>query len=358
MELPCTDSAKVVEQALSFQPPDRLPVYNSFWEFETAWRRAYGLPADVPIEDYYWLDLHVSVATEAFFPSRIREVERRGEDIYFDDGWGRIKRRREGAYFSETVERLLEKPADLDRIVFESPQLDARYVNFVEDAARHRQKGRAVFVKIGGPFIRSSFFRGETQFLMDLAADEGFAKALVERTGEHLLQVGLESLRRASAYNFGVWIYDDMCSIDAPMFSPGTFERILLPTYKRIVSRLKAAGARWVIFHSDGNQVPLLDMLLEAGIDGINPVEPSAGMDAVALLEQYAGRLRIVGGVCNTRVLPRGDREAIRRHVAPLVEAGRDGGLIIGTASISPEVPVASYEYFRQLVAKLGAYKG
>ena len=350
------DSAKIVRQALSFQTPDRLPVYNGFWEFEANWRRDRNPWPDASLEDYYWIDLEVAVASEQFFPSRIREIERRGNEVYADDGWGRIVKRRDGAYFAETVEQMLKTPGDLDRLEFESPHIDARYVDFLEEVERHRKKGRAVFVKIGGPFIRSSFLRGETQLLIDLATDQVFAKALVEKVGDHLLEIGLESLNRADAHDFGVWIYDDMCGIDAPMFSPDVFERVLLPVYKRIVACLKSAGARWVVLHSDGNQTPLLDMLIEAGIDGINPVEPSAGMDAVKLIEKYSGRLSIIGGVCNTRILPRGDRDAIRRHVEPLIEAGRNGGLIIGASSIGPDVPVESYEHFRDLVADLGTY--
>jgi len=351
---PTTDSARIVEQALSFRTPDRLPVYNDFWEFEERWRHERRPAGETPIEDHYWIDLKVVVAAEQLFPSRMGDVEHRGDYVYHDDGWGRIQRKREGAYFAETVERVLNSPKDLDRIEFEPPTLDTRYGDFAVEAARHRSKGRAVLVKIGGPFIRSSFFRGETELLTDMAADEGFAKAVIEKVGAHQLGIGLESLRRAGAY--GVWIADDICSINAPLCSPGQFERILLPVYRRLVAALKSAGARWVILHSDGNQMPLLDMLLDAGIDGLNPVEPSAGMDAVHLIERYHGRLSILGGLCNTRIFPRGDRDEIRRHVEPLIDAGRDGGLIIGASSFGKDVPVEAYEYFRELVAKRGTH--
>lgn len=83
-----------------------------------------------------------------------------------------------------------------------------------------------MFVRIGSPFIRTSFLRGETEFFMDLACDEGFAKEMVARVGEHLLQVGLELFKRADACDFGIWIYDDMVNINSPMFSATTFERV------------------------------------------------------------------------------------------------------------------------------------
>jgi uroporphyrinogen decarboxylase len=357
IKLPKNNSSHIVKQALSFQKPDRLPVFDGFWsEFEHRWRKASGLPDDADIYDHYWTDLRVPVALEQLFPTRKGEVRREGEYIFFDDGWGRIVRTKEGASFSEPVERLLKQRSDLDKIEFEPAGLNMRYSSFCRQVEYHRNKGRAVFVKIGGPFIRSSFFRGETDFLMDLAGDEQFAKAVVEKVGEHLLMIGLESLKRTEAYDFGVWIYDDMCNISTPMFSPATFERVFMPVYERIISALKAAGARWVILHCDGNLFPLLDMLIETGIDGINPVEPAAGLDVVSLMDRYYGRISFIGGVCNTHILPGNDPAVIRRHVESIVDAGKNGGLIIGTHSVGPDITQVSYELYRKIVADRGAY--
>lgn len=347
---PKTDSARVVKQALSFQRPDRLPVFDEFWgEFLTNWRHVRRPDPAVDIKDYYWVDLKVPVAREQLFPTRMRELRRDGPWVFVDDGWGRVVRTQPGSYFAETVERLLKHRGDLDRLEFDSPGMDLRYGPFLEEVTHHRAKGRAVFIKIGGPFIRSTFFRGETEFLMDLVADESFARAVVDRVAAHLLAVGLESLRRADAYDCGVWIYDDMCNATAPMFSPRTFERVFLPVYRHMIAALKAAGARWVVLHCDGNLAPLLDMLIDAGIDGINPVEPAAGLDVVRLMEKYAGRLFFIGGVCNSHVLPSGDPDRIRRHVERIADAGRNGGLVIGTHSIGPDISVDSYELYRRI---------
>ena len=275
---PYADSAKVVEQALSFQRPDRLPVYDGFWpEFGQRWRTERPDAGTDGIEEYYWIDLDVPVANECLFPSRVGVVREDGQDVYRDDGWGRIVRTRPGTYFMEPVSRLLETRADLDRIVFEPAAADSRYTGLVAEARRQQQRGRAVFVKIGGLFIRSSWFRGETEFLMDMVLDPGYARAVVEKMAAHLLQTGLESLHRARAESCGVWVFDDMCNARGPMFSPAVFETIFLPVYQHLVQTLKAAGARRVLLHCDGNLTPLLDLVVAAGFDGINPVEFEIG---------------------------------------------------------------------------------
>jgi hypothetical protein len=350
-------SARRVRQALEFQRPDRLPAVDGFWpEFVDRWRAETGRPNTTDIEDVYPNDLAVPVAVEQLFPSRLAVVGQDGGFVLQDDGWGRIVRTQPGTTFSEAVTQTLRVPADLDRIAFEPAALESRYPAFLVAVQRARQRGQAVFVKIGGVYIRSTFFRGQAEFLMDLAADERFARALAERLADHLLAVGLESLRRADAYDFGVWIYDDMCSQRGPMFSPVTFERVFLPIYHRLINALKRAGARWVFLHCDGNLRPLLELLMAAGFDGINPVEYSAGLDAVELLERYRGRLRFVGGVCNSHILPGGDLPRLRRHVEALVDAGRDGGLVIGTHSIGPDISPTSYDLYRRIVATRGVY--
>lgn len=352
---PYQDSAAVVERALSFRPPGRVPVFDSFWpEFEERWRAARPDAGGESARDYYWVDLEVPVANECFFPSRAGIVRREGADVYRDDGWGRIIRTRLGTWFMEPVERVLRSPADLDRIEFEAAGLESRYEGLVAEAARHRALGRAVFVKIGGVFLRTCWFRGEPEFLMDLVADRPYAAAVVEKVSAHLLAIGIESVRRTGPGGFGVWVYDDMCNARGPMFSPAVFEAVFLPVYRRMVTALKAAGAPRVFLHCDGNLTPLLDLVVEAGFDGINPVEYGAGMDVCELLPRYWGRLSFVGGVCNTRVLPGGRPAEIRRHIERLVEAGRGGGLVLGTHSIGPDIPVESYELYRRTALECG----
>ncbi len=352
------DSDTIVIQALSFQTPDRLGVYESFWpEFETKWQEEKGLADDAVIEDHFSMDIEVLVADETFFPTCSGRVGQDEEYILLNDGWGRIVRTRPGTYFSETVEHIFNKKTDLDKIKFDSPGLDCRYANLVEQVNQSRRKGKFVFVKIGGVFIRSSFFRGGSEVLMDMAYDESFAVVTAQKVANHLLAIGLESLRRTNTYDTGVWIADDMCNANGPMFSPLTFEKIFLPIYKDMISKLKAAGTARVVLHCDGNLTDLLDMLIEAGFDGINPVERNAGLIVEKLVPKYHGKLFFIGGVCNTQILPNGSDNEIRRHVETIIDAGAEGGLVIGTHSVGPDIPIQNYELYRRIFIEKGVYK-
>jgi len=339
-------SKQRVLAALSHRRPDRIPKCDTFWgEFVTRSRQAHGLGDDVDLMDFYQIDLTVVVPDETPFPSRAEVLAVDGDDTTHRDGWGRVIRTREGAYFYEPIAPALRTRAELDSAEFESPLLDSRYACL--DPANGFDAGRrCYFVKTGGPYLRSSFMRGGEAFLTDIAGDPDFAAALANRVADHQIQIGLEGMRRADLYETGVWIYDDMAYNDGPMFSPASFERIFLPAYARMVRAWKSAGARFVLLHCDGNIEPILDMVLEAGIDGINPVEPRSGMDLVRLKRRYGDRLALIGGMCNAVVLPQGPIERIVARARAIIDAGRDGGVIIGAHSIGPDIPVEHYDAY------------
>jgi len=310
--------------------------------------------------DYYGTDIGIECADETFFPSQRRLVKKEEGYIFVNDGWGRIIKCKNGAdkfqFPAQDVENILEDKINLDKIKFESTDSDIRYKHFSPGVEKQKKK-RCVFCKVGGPFIRSWFIRG-SDLLMDLAADSGFARELAEKVGEHRIGIGLESLKRGNLYESGIWIFDDMGANTGPLFSPKVFEKVYLPVYKKMVSSFKDAGARKVILHSDGNILPFLDMLIEAGIDGINPVEYKAGMNILKLRRKYGGRLSYLGGVDNAVILPRGDKKEIGKHIRPILEAGREGGIAIGTHSIGDDISVETYEYYRSLVQRYGNYEG
>lgn len=338
-----------VMRSLNYEPVDRLAIFDSFWGgFVANWRKAKNPPPDMDIHDYYKIDIAICVADESPFPSLVKTLKESPTEKITRDGYGRVIRTVPGGYFFEVIENIKLTPQNLDNLPFDPPHADSRYTGFLKQVTEEKKK-RCVFAKVGGPFLRTASVRNEVEFLMDIAADPQFAYDLASRMTDFLIEIGLESLRRGNLYDTGIWIYDDMAYNDNPMFSPRQFERIFLPCYKRMVSAFKKAGAQKVILHCDGNLGPLLDMLIEAGIDGINPVEPKAHLDLYSLKQKYGNRLAYIGGMCNAHVLPRGTRQEIRTQVERIKEAARSGGVIIGAHSIGDDVPVENYDFYHSL---------
>lgn len=347
-------SQERVLTACAFRRPDRIPRCDGFWEFPDSWRQRLGSPEELT-------DITILAPAEGIRPTQARLLREEDGWIYERDTWGRVIRRSPNAYFVETLEVAVPEGADIDRVAFDPPDLEMRFslgkaTPEETNAALAQAKARhAVFGKTGGPYLRSTFVRGETSFLMDIAADPAWAQAIADRVGDHLTAVGVAQIRRWQLQETGIWIYDDIAYNNGPFFSPKAFERIFLPAYRRMIRAYKQAGARYVFFHSDGDVRPLLDMLVDAGIDGLNPLEPRAHMDAEKIRARYP-RLILAGGMCNTDVLVNGPIDRIEAAARAIIDLGRDGGVIIGTHSISPEVPLEHFVAYHQTCRTWGQF--
>ena len=348
------NSKERVLAACQFRAPDRIPRFDSFWEYPDAWRQGLGPPEGLS-------DIAIWVPDEGTFPTRARILREEGGWHYRVDSWGRTRRSREGAYFYETLAVPLPEGTDPDAITFDAPDLDQRFLRgeaTLDDTAlslRQAKESQCVFGKTGGPYLRSTFVRGEQQFLVDIAGDPVLAKAIADKVGDHLAAVGVEEIKRWGLKDTGIWIYDDMAGNRGPMFSPAQFERIFLPVYRRMIAAYKDAGARYVFLHSDGDVRLLLDLLLDAGIDGLNPLERRANMDITRIRTQYP-KLALAGGMCNTDTLMNGPISKIVAEAREIINLGRYGGLIIGTHSISPEIPLEHFVAYHDTCLQYGVF--
>jgi len=332
--------------AYSFKRPDRIPRFDGFWSFPDEWRERLGDPGELS-------DIDIWCPDEGAFPTRARHVRDEGNDRIDVSAWGQTSRSRKDSFFCETIDVAIPPGTDPDAVEFDPPDLDSRYGGD-RDARSHP---KCVFGKTGGPYLRTTFVRGETQFLMDIAGDPSLARALADKMADHLAAVGAEEVRRWKLQETGMSIWDDMAYNDAPMFSPKQFEQIFLPGYRRMIKAFRDAGALRVFLHSDGNVFPILDMLVDAGIDGLNPLERRAGMDAAKIREKFPN-LVLIGGMDNTGTLINGPAERIEAEAMELIDMGRNGGVVIGTHSISPEVPLDNFCVYDRTCKTYGDFSG
>jgi len=348
------DSKSRVMKSLNFEKVDRIGRYEEFWpEFGEIVKNELGLKEDVSLEEYFHIDIHIAYPEEGIKPSGIEVLSEDDTYIVERGTWGSVWRKKKIGYFLEFMEPAAREPEDFFKVSFDPPNLDSRYESWLEEVQREKDKGKCVFGKIGGPYLRTALVRGEENFLMDIAAEPDIAKEMASKMADHLLAIGIEELKRGNLYDTGIWIFDDMGSNKGPMMSPGSFEYIFYPAYKKIVSGLRKEGAAKVGLHSDGNILPILDMLVDAGIDVLNPVEPRAGMYVPDLLKKYNKKLSYVGGICNSIVLPTGTREEIISKTREIIECARDGGVVIGSHSIGPDIPVENYlAYYRTVMTE------
>lgn len=104
--------------------------------------------------------------------------------------------------------------------------------------------------------------------------------------------------------------------------------------------RLKKLNAAWhehdikCLFHSDGNLMPVMDDLIETGIDGLNPIETNAGMDVGVLKKMYGDRIFLTGGIDMSTLLSFGNPDEVRQVCEKAIEEAPTGYFIGSTTEL------------------------
>ena len=112
--------------------------------------------------------------------------------------------------------------------------------------------------------------------------------------------------------------------------SPAHFRRFVLPSLQAEVRLARAAGAKFAYINTSGT-MPVLDMLMEAGVDvliGVDPVQ-GKGTDMACMREQTRGRMALWGGVNGFVTVERGSAKEIEHAVQLAMRALGPEGFIL-----------------------------
>jgi len=138
-----------------------------------------------------------------------------------------------------------------------------------------------------------------------------------------------------------VGIAEDMSYNHGPMLSYDMYKEFILPYYNEVISFVKERGVK-VFVDSDGDVSKLIPWLLEAGVDGIYPLERQAGVDVAALRKTYPGLLML--GAYDKMVMSKGEPE-MRAEFERLLPVMKQGGFVPSVDHQTP--PGVSLENYR-----------
>ena len=144
-----------------------------------------------------------------------------------------------------------------------------------------------------------------------------------------------------------MFINEDMAMKNGPLLSPRTYKTFIFPHMRRLVDYFKSEGIPYIIVDTDGNSEPLIPLLMEAGVDGLWPLERASDMDPLAIRKKYGRELRLWGGV-DKRELTK-DKAALDSHLRSLLPLIEDGGFIPTVDHlVPPDVPLENFKYYME----------
>lgn len=200
-----------------------------------------------------------------------------------------------------------------------------------EGARRLRQQSdRAIIGLFGGNLLEMGQFlyRNDNFFLL-LAGEPERAHAFLDKVVEMHL-ANLENFLRDVGPHIDIILFgDDLGMQSGPQISPRMYREFFWPREKLMWQRVRELAPHLkIMLHCCGGVRELLDGLIEAGLDAINPVQITClGMEPAGLKRDFGARLTFWGGGCDTRhTLSHGTPAEIREHVRQLMQIWRPGG--------------------------------
>lgn len=150
-----------------------------------------------------------------------------------------------------------------------------------------------------------------------------------------------------------IFINEDMSMKSGPLLSPEHYKRFIFPRMRRLVDFVKGKGTKYVIVDTDGDPEPLIPLLMDAGVDGLWPIERAAQeMDPLALRKKYGKDLRIWGAV-DKRCIAAGP-DAIDEHLRTMIPLIEEGGFIPTVDhTVPPDVSLENFRYYMKQKQKL-----
>ncbi len=239
---------------------------------------------------------------------------------------------------------------------YEPPDPDADYR--LESLAQlvDRFKGERCIVFLGhDAFEFSHYLVGGMHRLFRLYYEK---PELAHELAEKIVEYKARVMERAVRMGADVLLSgDDYADKHGPFLSPRMFRIFVLPYLKRVVSVAKRLGVPF-IKHTDGNVWPILDMIVEAGVDALHPIEPAAGMDIGEVKRRYGDRIAVVGNIDCTVVLPLLSEKEVEEVVKETIaKAAPGGGFILSSSnSIHPGVKPENFLAMVRAARRYGRY--
>jgi uroporphyrinogen decarboxylase len=274
------------------------------------------------------------------------------DEKYFVDDWARVwgVEENEVTFY---VRGTIDTVEDFENFSPPDP-FDYDRLDRLRKVIKNNKKELAVVGGIHDAYEIPSQMRGVQNFLIDLYSNPSFARKIVETSANYnvelakaMIDLGVDALISG----------DDYAYKHGPFMSLKLFREFITPYLKKIVDTVHHGGIPF-IKHCDGYVWPILEDMVNTGIDALHPIEPQAGMSLREVKEKYGNRICVMGNVDVTNVLPLGTVEDTVKDVKRcLEEAAGGGGYILSSSnSIHNAVKVENFKAMIEATKKYGKY--
>jgi len=325
-------SQERVMTVLKGQVPDRIPHFE--WIIDQRVREV--ICPGCSMEEFT-----VRMGLDAMLTSPDYVTEQLSENTSKNE-WGCIIEK--GAeQHSTTLEGPIQSLDDFNNYIPPDPSAPHRYESLKKIVAKYKGE-YAIGVHLNDVLSIPRNLMGFEQLMMAFAQPE-LIKGLVDMSVKLNIELAQEAARLGADF---VFTGDDYASTEALFISPAMFEEYLYPGLKEVIAGFHECGMP-VIKHTDGDITAILDMLIDSGIDCLDPIDPVAGMDIAMIKQKYGDRVAIKGNVDCAETLTFGSVSDVINETLDVIKKAADGGGFIASSSNSIHSAVKPENYLAML---------
>jgi uroporphyrinogen decarboxylase len=176
---------------------------------------------------------------------------------------------------------------------------------------------------------------------LDAAVDRGI------EAGKAQMNAGAECLTMCADY----------CFNDGPFLSPKMFSEFVTPYLHRLIETHRKNGA-YVIKHTDGDIMPILDQLVSCNPHALHSIDPQARVDLGEIKRLIGDKICLAGNV-NCGLLQTGTDDEVRADIMRSLKDGMPGGgYIFCTSNVAFKgMPPERYEMMLEMRKTYGRYE-
>ncbi len=154
----------------------------------------------------------------------------------------------------------------------------------------------------------------------------------------------------------GFILCSDYCTNDGPFIGPALFSEFITPYLKACVTEFKGQNA-YVIKHTDGNIMPIIDDLISAEPHALHSLDPMAGVDIKVVKERYGDKVALCGNV-HCAHMHTGTPQQIRDSAEYCLKWAKPGGGYVFSTSncVFRGMPLESYDLIHSIWKKHRKY--
>lgn len=287
----------------------------------------------------------------------------RGQNIITDE-WGiQWQRPKESLYYDIINAPLGEATiADLETFPWPDPRHPERTAGLAEEVQDlYRNTTYAIYGDTPGNclFETAWAMRGLAQYFQDMIINKDFAHALMRKITDFQKKRAKQYLAIVGPYIDIFRTSDDLGIQDSLMISPAMYREMIKPYQKEFFGLIKEYTDAKILYHCCGAIFPLIEDLIEVGVDILNPVQVSCeNMDTKKLKQTFGDRISFCGGIDSQYTLPQGSAAEVEAEVQKrITDLAPGGGYLLNPVhTIQADVPPANIVRLYEAGKKYGTY--